>query len=159
MIRLLSNGLSYDTHNGLLIKSRTDKPYPHNFHREYIERSHIQLLAGLTSDETDYLLAQARKYRSCRLSVYDVESERLRKKSVCDWRREKMMLEAQSRYYWSDEHANFFARGKIVFHEWLKIYEPHTYHALWGQRASLPGVKRWKKASTRTSRRHKKRHT
>jgi hypothetical protein len=137
-----SNGLTYDSRIGMLIHTCSDRPHPHNQTRQYIERAPVEWLQGLTQQETDHLMAQAKQYKHTRRSEAAELAERLHAESVSRWKLELLEYKARSNYYWSDEHRNFHTMGRVVFHEWLKQHEPNTFHALWGTRKSLPGVAR-----------------
>jgi hypothetical protein len=137
-----SNGLTYDSRVGMLTHTCTDRPHPHNQTRQYIERAPVEWLQGLTQQETDHLMDQAKQYKYIRRSEADELAERLHAESIGRWKLESLEHEARCNYYWSDEHRNFHETGRVVFHEWLEQHEPNTYHALWGTRCSLPGVAR-----------------
>jgi hypothetical protein len=80
-----SNGLTYDSRVGMLTHTCTDRPHPHNQTRQYIERAPVEWLQGLTQQETDHLMDQAKQYKYIRRSEADELAERLHAESIGRW--------------------------------------------------------------------------
>lgn len=145
----LSNGMMYDPSRMMLIELDPDLPSPQNRKQRYIERVHVFKLKELSEQEIKMLLDDTRKAMMSYQLRGDYDPVELNKQANSKWAWDKLWMETQSEYYWSDYHKNFHTTGRKGCLRWCKEHWPARWHALFPNREQLIGVKRWMQRKNR----------
>ena len=130
MFKLLSNGLMYDPHRGLIIRLNPDLPHPQNREQIRLDRVRIDRFGKLETDELRYLIEETR--RLIREPVTSLETQRWYRKIRSDEIRDHRISQLRSEYYWSKYNTNYFDTGRLDFWSWMKQHRPREYHSFNG---------------------------
>lgn len=111
----------------------------------------VKLMQGLTDDEMDLLIEETRRSHEVSVNlrgVAGVEDYKLRAwKRMFSDKDHKVSMHHQLSVEYSLQPAA--TREQLRFNDWLKKHRINSHHALYGTRATLPGVIRSKQRHTR----------
>lgn len=149
MFVCLSNGMMYDQRRMMLIEIDPTLPSPQNRKQRYIERVHVLRFKDLHEHEIKMLLGDSRRAMRCNKLRGDLDPQELNKQADSEWAWERLWMETQSEYYWSEHNTNFHNTGRKGVLQWCKEHWPARWHALFPNREQLIGVKRWNRKKFR----------
>ena len=157
----------YDPKRFIYIQIDNTKPQPHNRVQTPLFHLNVRRITDLTSEEIMHLMSQCRiAPQPCvKSQLWYIEADRKRRREyeihklqhdyyweVCAKIQYKYTKEQLDKMPWTESRHKKHERvlGPTLW-EWVEQCRPNSFHALWGQRKTLPGVIRYVNRVTKYS--------